>query len=149
MLKKVLPNVQDDWNKLLAKPGYIKAADNSVLLKSGMKMDIVVGIGDELRVIDAKYYDATEEGTLPGWPDLVKQIYYDHALKFAAPTKTVTNCFVFPASGLRPPEFKSAGMFLGVDSPAPGFPEIGIYYAKTNRVLEAYVQRRKDNLGVV
>lgn len=149
MLRKVLPNVQGGWNTRLVRPGYIRASDKTVSLKDGMETDIIVGIGDDLRIIDAKYYDATGSGSVPGWPDIVKQVYYDKALRIAAPGKKVTNCFVFPTNGLRSPEFSSAGVFLPDKTPSSGFTVIGCHYADTRQVLEAYVHRLKDDLGIL
>jgi hypothetical protein len=149
MLRKVLPNVEGGWNAILVKPGYVRTSDNSVVLKEGMETDIVVGVGENLCIIDAKYYDATGPNSVPGWPDLVKQIYYHEAMKIAAPTKSITNCLVFPTNGRHLPEYRSAGVFLSDKSPSPGFPEIGCQYADTGRVLQAYVDRRKDDLGVL
>ena len=145
MLRKVLPRVEDGWNTRLPKPGYIRCDDGSVeISSSGMQTDIIVRDNNHLTVIDAKYYAATGKGSVPGWPDIVKQLYYQMALEKIVTTETtVSNCFAFPAgSGIAQP-YSSARVFITAETPALDFPEIECRYINMLEVLEAYSAHRK------
>ncbi|MYN45917.1 LlaJI family restriction endonuclease [Pseudoduganella sp. FT93W] len=67
----------------------------------GMRPDLVLGVAARrhMAVVDAKYYQARDVSTAPGWHDLVKQFFYAKALQEAYPGWTVDNIFVFPGCG--------------------------------------------------
>lgn len=52
-----------------------------------------------IAIIDAKYYDAHSPQSAPGWPDLVKQFFYQQAIEHLYPSKHITNHFIFPGNG--------------------------------------------------
>lgn len=145
MLRKVLPGVEDSWNSRLPKPGYVCREDGSVEMSgSGMQTDIIVREDNHLTVIDAKYYGATGKGSVLGWPDIVKQLYYQMALeKVVSEKTTVSNCFAFPAGrGIAQP-YSSAGVYISPEKPVQGFPAIECRYVDMLEVLEAYSGHRK------
>lgn len=144
MLRKVLPGVEDGWNARLPKPGYIRTDDGAVeLLDRGMQTDIVVREDDHLTVVDAKYYAATGKGSVPGWPDIVKQLYYQMALEKVVDRETISNCFAFPAARNTLQPFSLAKVFLSRDVTADGFPEIGCVYIDIIDVMQAYCRGSK------
>ncbi len=123
----------------MPKPGYIKRDGGGVeLLDRGMQTGIVVREDDHLIVVDAKYYAATGKGSVPGWPDIVKQLYYQMALEKVVDGETVSNCFAFPAARNTSQPFSSAQVFLSKDLAADGFPEIGCIYIDIIEVMQAY-----------
>ena len=145
MLRKVLPGVEDGWNTKLPKPGYVRSEDGSVEMSgSGMQTDIIVRDNNQLIVIDAKYYGATGKGSVPGWTDIVKQLYYQIALEKVVSTKTtVSNCFAFPTGpGIAQP-YSSARVFISPEAPVQGFPEIECRYFDILEVLKAFSGHRE------
>lgn len=144
MLRKIIPGVEEGWNARLPKPGYIRSDDGVVeILDRGMQADIIAREGNHLTIIDAKYYDATGKGSVPGWPDIVKQLYYQMSLEKIIDSETVSNCFAFPAGLDSPQPFSSAQVFHSKDEPVDGFPAIGCRYIDMLLVLEAYSNGRK------
>lgn len=102
MLAETLKNTID-LNYLLPKPMYIaKDTTKKPAIKGGMRTDIC--IADELTksvtIIDAKYYQATSPENAPGWGDLVKQFFYEKALKTLPQysSYTIKNIMIFPGS---------------------------------------------------
>lgn len=140
MLRKVLPGVEEGWNAKLPKPGYVRADTGEVeMLERGMQTDIVVRKGTHLTVIDAKYYGATGKGSVPGWPDIVKQLFYETALKaVVADGETVSNCFAFPSGGKSIQPFETVRIYYPDQTAAGAFPEIGCRYFDIHSVMEAY-----------
>ncbi len=75
------------------------------------KMELIAGKGQRtdtvlqepsmqhIAVIDAKYYDARSPQRAPGWPDLVKQFFYQQAIEHLYPSKHISNHFIFPGNG--------------------------------------------------
>jgi hypothetical protein len=149
MLRRVLRGVEDNWNARLPKPGYVRKEDGVVeMSERGMQTDIIVRNGNHLEIIDAKYYGATGKGSVPGWPDIVKQLYYQMALEKVVTEETVSNCFAFPAGRGTAQPYSLARIYTSPEDPAPGFPEIGCRYLDIIDVLEAYSSNRKINLAV-
>ncbi|MCF6437755.1 LlaJI family restriction endonuclease [Pseudoalteromonas sp. MMG022] len=97
MLLKTLKNVFP-VNKKLAKPVYKIDGELKLASRKGQRTDIVLRDPEtgDFTVIDAKYYSAKSVETAPGWPDLVKQIFYAHAVKSIYPESNVSNMFIFP-----------------------------------------------------
>lgn len=149
MLREVLPGVEGGWNSRLPKPAYRQASNGHLLVQErGMQTDIVIRDGTTLKVLDAKYYDATAISNSPGWPDIVKQLFYHLALKSVVGEEVRTGGFVFPA------RYRDEGPFtqvsvVGTDqAPAIGFPSINCMYLSVNEVMEAYLGRRKLQLDI-
>ena len=140
MLRKVLPGVEEGWNAKLPKPGYVRAVSGEVeMLERGMQTDIVVREGTHLTVVDAKYYGATGKGSVPGWPDIVKQLFYETALKaVVADGETVSNCFAFPSGRKSRQPFETVRIYHPDQTMVRAFPEIGCRYFDMHSVMEAY-----------
>lgn len=140
MLRKVLPGVEEGWNAKLPKPGYVRIGSGEVEISDrGMQTDIIIREGNHLTVVDAKYYGATGKGSMPGWPDIVKQLYYEMALKTVVQAgETVSNCFAFPAGKNTNRPFSSAGIFHSNLDPVEGFPTIRCRYINIHSVMETY-----------
>lgn len=90
-----------DINHKLAKPSYLINGAYQVAVQKGGRTDTVLSDADNrvFAIIDAKYYGADNLANLPGWPDIVKQFFYAHALKDIYPDAAINNTFIFPGSG--------------------------------------------------
>lgn len=102
MLAETLSNTID-LNYLLPKPMYItKGAANTSTIKGGMRTDICVvdKVTNSVTIIDAKYYQASSIENAPGWGDLVKQFFYEKALKTLPKysSYSIKNILIFPGT---------------------------------------------------
>jgi hypothetical protein len=145
MLLRVLPGVEDGWNARLPAPYYVGSAGNS---EAGgrMLMDIVIRNGSRIVIADAKYYRATSVGTAPGWPDIVKQIYYAEALGTVAggpAPSSIDTCFIFPVRDGEEGPLDSVEIRDTAGMPVPRFPAVRCYYAGAHAVAAAYCTGRK------
>lgn len=145
MLRRVLPGVEEGWNARLPAPYYMK--DDGVIEAAGrMEMDIVVRTGDRLVIVDAKYYPATGVRSAPGWPDIVKQIYYAEAMatipEGPGPDR-IDNCFVFPArdSGAVG-KLANVAMYDNHRKHLARFGPVRCHYAGMRDVADAYCHGR-------
>ncbi|MGG6134525.1 LlaJI family restriction endonuclease [Pantoea allii] len=69
------------------------------MAQKGQRTDTVLYNSDKTQaaIIDAKYYDAKNPNTAPGWPDLVKQFFYHNVISYVVPANTlISNHFIFP-----------------------------------------------------
>lgn len=149
MLRKVIPNVESGWNTRLPKPGYIRNSDGSVAMpERGMQTDIITRTGTNLKIVDAKYYEATGIKSVPGWSDIVKQLFYEKAVRIVDPSLDVSNCFIFPASKSRPPEFSEIRMYNEDRTEVLSLSRIECKYVDTSDVMNAYSKRQKVDLGI-
>jgi hypothetical protein len=142
MLRKVLPGVEEGWNARLPKPGYVRADSGNVEMQQGMKTDIVVRDGTHLTVVDAKYYGATGKGRVPGWPDIVKQLFYEMALKTVVSNdETVSNCFAFPSGGGSIQAYERVHIYNPdqTNTDTGAFPEIDCRYFDILHVMGKYL----------
>ena len=89
-------------NSRLPIPVYRTSSDEFVpVANKGQRTDTVLRNVEKTHVaiIDAKYYDARSPNTAPGWPDLVKQFYYQKAISYLVPADTrISNHFIFPGT---------------------------------------------------
>ena len=89
-------------NHKLPVPVYQTVDDNFIAVaQKSQRTDTVLKHADGIHfaVIDAKYYEATSPTTAPGWPDLVKQFFYQDAVKILEGRDAdVTNHFIFPGT---------------------------------------------------
>ncbi len=79
---------------------------NSVEGRLSQRPDIFSVIDESLYILDAKYYDYNQ--TIPGWKDVVKQLFYRHSLRQVQTTERFTshlphtnyifNGFLFPGN---------------------------------------------------
>tara|TARA_B110000503_G_C7091043_1_gene389440 strand:+ start:100 stop:1392 length:1293 start_codon:yes stop_codon:yes gene_type:complete len=87
-------------NSKLPTPVYqTQDGEFSPVAKKGQRTDTVLKLLTESRfaVVDAKYYEASSAATAPGWPDLVKQFYYQDAVSILEGKHAlVSNHFIFP-----------------------------------------------------
>jgi hypothetical protein len=88
------------------------------------------------------------KGSVPGWPDIVKQLYYQMALEKVVTEEAVSNCFAFPAGRETAQPCSLVRIYTSPEDPAPGFPKIECRYLDIIDVLEAYSSNRKINLAV-
>lgn len=90
-----------NFNSTLPVPYYLKDGHFHEVAEKGQRTDTVLRNHDGTRyaVVDAKYYTASAPKDAPGWPDLVKQFFYQKAVKSVTGNDTVvTTHFVFPGS---------------------------------------------------
>ena len=96
-------------NKKLPIPVYRTIKDKFVTMaQKGQKTDTVLKHEKDklFAVVDAKYYEASSPQTAPGWPDLVKQFYYQKAVsQLEGEGAVISNHFIFPG---KEPFLKSA-----------------------------------------
>lgn len=88
-------------NSQLPVPAYLTGNGKVELVTSkGQRTDTVLQSKDKrhIVVIDAKYYDASSPDSAPGWPDLVKQFFYQQAIKSLYPDGHISNHFIFPGN---------------------------------------------------
>ncbi len=98
MLGSVLSS-QITLSSLLPAPVYVKN-DGSLQGESRRNMRIDISLEHpekkHIVIIDAKYY-GTSSGEVPGWPDLVKQFYYEKAVSLIYDDEySFSNVFIFP-----------------------------------------------------
>lgn len=149
MLREVLPGVEGGWNSRLPKPAFRQASNGQFLVQErGMQTDIVIRDGTTLKVLDAKYYDATSLSNSPGWPDIVKQLFYHLALKSVVDEEVRAGAFVFPARNNCEGPFTQVSLVGTDQAPAIGFPIINCMYLSVIEVMEAYLGRRKLQVEV-
>ena len=119
------------------------------IAQKGQRTDTVLKHSDEHRfaVVDAKYYEASSPYTAPGWPDLVKQFYYQQAVcQLEGEGTPVSNHFIFPSSNAKLKSAHVASRGIEVKSPSdclPGYATIHCHYQDPVRLLEVYVKGEK------
>jgi hypothetical protein len=95
ILDSTLPTTMN-VNQLLPRPAYYKSSSDRPIMARGMRTDTVLVSGNKAAVVDAKYYGAMTLGAVPGWADIVKQIYYVEGLKKIKPNTIISSWFAFP-----------------------------------------------------
>ena len=149
MLGRVLKDVQPGWNSQLPRPVFHRRDGSFDVQHSGLRMDIVLKDNDNnLRVVDAKYYDADTVKNVPGIPDIVKQFYYEIALGSVAKERVATGCFIFPCSPEHSGSYTMIQMHFRDNTPATQFPRIECCYLDVLSVMDAFVEGRKITLDV-
>lgn len=144
MLRSVLMNVEHGWNAQLPRPGYFRAETGQIEIQErGMQTDIVLRNDDHLTIVDAKYYDARSLSTAPGWPDIVKQLFYDIAVSSITTTETVSGCFIFPANDDGNGPFSGIYIMHRDQTVATKFPSISCHYLSVSKVMAAYTLGQK------
>ncbi|MUK62234.1 LlaJI family restriction endonuclease [Aliivibrio fischeri] len=117
--------------------------------QKGQRTDTVLKHSDERRfaVIDAKYYEASSSATAPGWPDLVKQFYYQQAVRQLEGEGTlVSNHFIFPGCNAKLKSAHIASRGVEVKLPTDCLDEYGTihcHYQDPIELLEFYVKGEK------
>ena len=150
MLRKVLPDVIEGCNARLVKPGYVRRDGLGIdHMSSGMETDIVLRSTGGIKIVDAKYYDAKGSSSVPGWSDIVKQLYYAEAMEIAFPDTPIANCFVFPSSDPENARYSEIKLFSPDKADVARFGKIECIYVNPFDVMTAYVGRQQASLGVV
>ena len=96
MCKFILSDESTIHSEFLPYPVYL-TSDLSKYPTHGLfsqRPDIIFRAGNSLIVVDAKYYDI-EQG-LPGWGDIVKQLFYEKSFKAVDYSPNIKNFFLFP-----------------------------------------------------
>ncbi|EHK9549153.1 LlaJI family restriction endonuclease [Vibrio alginolyticus] len=117
--------------------------------KKSQRTDTVLKHATEHRfaVVDAKYYDANSVESAPGWPDLVKQFYYHHAIsQLEGKDIPVSNHFVFPgfSNYLKSAHVaKRGGKVTKTSDCIPEYSTIYCHYQDPIELLKTYVSGGK------
>lgn len=117
--------------------------------QKGQRTDTVLKHSTERRfaVVDAKYYEASSPSTAPGWPDLVKQFYYQQAMcQLEGEGTSVSNHFIFPGCKIKLKSAHVASRGAEVKSPEDCLAEyatINCHYQDPIELLEMYVKGEK------
>ena len=88
-------------NDRLPVPAYLNDKGKIELVAGkGQRTDTVLRSSDKhhIAIIDAKYYEAGSPKSAPGWPDLVKQFFYQQVVRNLYPDEHISNHFVFPGN---------------------------------------------------
>jgi hypothetical protein len=130
-----------DINKEFSIPTYIDSNGKHLKApKKGQRTDLIVHckLNDIYAVVDAKYYDATNLNSAPGWGDLLKQFFYAKAISSLQPLSKVKNYFIFPGEQQH---FKSAYMSKrSNEQPDTQYNGIECLYVDPYAVIKAYVE---------
>lgn len=146
MLSKCFRNIAN-MNKLLPKPTYISNSTKLPVTKSSMRMDMVIHdkLEKHIKILDAKYYQATSIGSLPGCTDLVKQFFYELALKTVPSLSghSFENILIFPGDYNT---FDLVEMHDNDSKKVTEFAPIRCIYKSPLDILEIYLKGIKQDL---
>jgi hypothetical protein len=146
MLRDTLAGVERGWNEKLPRARYKRGETRSVVpldRDRSMRTDIVLRDDRGYTIVDAKYYDGTSEGSVPGWPDIAKQMFYEMALRSVVGREAkIRNVFVFPGEASNPKGFDRVVMvpFNGGDR-IESFPIVHCHYLPVTQVISQYLTR--------
>jgi hypothetical protein len=147
MLGETLEGVERHWNEKLPRAVY-ETLDGgaSDAPERRMLTDIVLRTPAGFTIVDAKYYAATSENTVPGWPDIAKQMFYEMALRSVVGEESeIRNCFVFPGLPTAATSYQRVEMRAAVDNASvAAFPKVECHYLPMDEVMSAYVDRRSN-----
>lgn len=149
MLVSTLPNVLHGMNARLPFARY-QPRDRSVKpVDRFMRTDIIAEEKGIYYLLDAKYYMAKGDSTLPGWSDVAKQFVYELALRdIIAPDARILNGYIFPSDKNRHIPFDRVEM-VGRSGSATDFPIINVYGMNITEVMSSYVSGTKlGNLAI-
>ena len=146
MLKATLIGVQDDLNSKLPKPVYRyesgAAAESN---NRGMQTDIILKSDEYFTIVDAKYYAAKSSGTAPGWSDIVKQMFYEVALRdLVGAHAGISNMFLFPSTIGKKGNLFSVGLERSNSVLVPGIPIVDCRYASIEMVMNSYIEKNRN-----
>jgi hypothetical protein len=136
-------------NSQLPAPFYFYNENYIPVSQKGQRTDTVIKNkdGNHIAVVDSKYYRAQDPQSAPGWPDIVKQIFYKTAVESVVPeTTNVSLHFVFPGYKQA---LDSAHVGLRTNGPvkikpAGDYPDIHCHYCDPVKLMEDYVNGTKD-----
>ena len=147
MLDETLSGVEHGWNEKLPRAVYEQYGRKPVdAPERRMLTDTVLKTPSGYQIVDAKYYGGTSQTTVPGWPDVAKQMFYAMALKsVVGDNVSIRNCFVFPGPVPTGAEYNTVQMRATVDgSVVTSFPPVECLYMDVGEVMEAYCEGRSD-----
>ncbi|MFQ2188992.1 LlaJI family restriction endonuclease [Aeromonas jandaei] len=148
MLNHALSGIKN-FNKKLPVPYYRSNDLYHEVAEKGQRTDIIIENHDKTHfaVVDAKYYTALSPQEAPGWPDLVKQFFYQKAVSAIVGEKaSVSTHFIFPGNEdiLRSAHVGYRGQhgtkFL---NHTDGYPIIYCHYCDPVILMKAYISRGK------
>lgn len=135
-------------NSQLPVPFYLYKKYYTPVAQKGQRTDTVIQNedGSHIAVVDAKYYRAQDPQSAPGWPDLVKQIFYKTAIEsIVSETANVTLHFVFPGCkevlGSAHVGSRTKGPIK--EKPDSDYPVIHCHYCNPVKLMEGYVRGTK------
>ncbi|WP_161486804.1 LlaJI family restriction endonuclease [Bacillus gaemokensis] len=115
--------------------------------------DILFKKNHELYVLDAKYYRIKEGlGKLPGWKDIVKQLFYAQSFKnngFAENSNTfqdIHNIFLFPSTCAETIRHFGFSAVKGLEDKHTGFGKIFAFEIDVEFALNTYVYENETGL---
>ncbi|MBG2876697.1 LlaJI family restriction endonuclease [Proteus alimentorum] len=147
MLHKVLLG-EKAYNQKLPVPYYLQNSKYHEVAEKGQRTDIIISdkFHQQIAVVDAKYYSALTPKDAPGWPDLVKQFFYEKAVKSTVNRDIkITTHFVFPGV-----EQKLISAHVGKRGQGDThsfigeleYPVIYCHYFDPIAVMEAYIKHK-------
>lgn len=147
MLAETLAGAERHWNERLPRAVYVahdRGAEDAP--ERRMLTDVVLRCGSEYTIVDAKYYAGTSATTVPGWPDVSKQIFYEMALRSVIGAEaSIKNCFVFPAPSCEKTRYQKVEMRDVVNGIAvAAFPKVACHYLPMLEVMTAFLETRTD-----
>jgi len=144
MLTSTLPNVLSGMNEQLPFARYQPHHLGMKHVDRFMRTDIIAEEAGTYYLLDAKYYLARDERTLPGWGDVAKQIVYEQALRrIVGPKTQVVNAFVFPTDASRHVAFEQAEMLDRSGRVCNDFPAIQMCGLDIMEVMSCYLSGTK------
>ena len=106
--------------------------------------DILYKEGSELFVLDAKYYNVYKN--VPGWPDLVKQYFYEMSLRSVMKDVTKSyNAMLFPSDIS---ETAKIWAFSAVEN-TPTFGQVKGVLVNTKKMLESYCYGSSEDFRAI
>jgi hypothetical protein len=147
MLGETLEGVERHWNEKLPRAVYETSdGDANDVPERRMLTDIVLRTPAGFTIVDAKYYAGSSKDTVPGWPDIAKQMFYEMALRSVVGEEPeIRNCFVFPALRAGATRYQRVEMRAVVEGTSvAAFPKVECHYLPMDEVMSAYVDRRSN-----
>lgn len=103
--------------------------------------DIIININNNIVVLDAKYYRINQGvEKLPGWRDIVKQLFYAISLKESS--REVYNAFLFPSSCIQNYEYLG---YSSVERKELEFGKVLAFGLDLQMVLKHYVEGNRNS----
>jgi len=146
MLSRVLEHTANLNHKLPAPAYMTREGDVLTANEKSMRTDIILEDKQNKKwaIVDAKYYAANSVANAPGWPDLVKQFFYEKALKLVNSDFDISNFFIFPGSegNLDLVRMKDRKEEIFYDKE---FPPVKCLYVSPLVVINNYISNTKVN----
>ena len=143
---------ENSFNRQLPVPYYLTNDHYHEVANKGQRTDTILRNDDGRRyaVVDAKYYRASTPQNAPGWPDLVKQFFYQKAVVESVREVgvVVTTHFIFPGKNkiLKSAHVGPRGQHYKTElQHTNGYPVIHCHYCEPEVLMETYVNRGQLN----